>query len=148
MLGGVASRLKKVVLPLYSVQLRSHLDCRVQCWAPHCKRNLELLEVVHCSTKKMLKVLEHVLYEEKRWDIWAVYPGQVTNKTEPVSIFSMVPRGSRQKLKHIRGLLNMRKYFFTIQITKQWNKSPRETMESPFLKIFKSQLYMILGNLL
>ncbi|KFZ56520.1 hypothetical protein N321_07488, partial [Antrostomus carolinensis] len=50
------------------------------------------------------------------------------------------------KLKHRRLHLNIRKHFFTV--TKHWHKLPRECVESSSLKIFKSHLDMVPGNLL
>lgn len=45
-------------------------------------------------------------------------------------------KSNRQKFMHSKFHLNMR-YFFILWETKQWNRLPRETMESPSLEIFK-----------
>lgn len=39
---------------------------------------------------------------------------------------------------HRRFHLDMRKNFFTMQVTKRWNRLPRDAVESPSLKIFKN----------
>ncbi|KFQ82081.1 hypothetical protein N337_09685, partial [Phoenicopterus ruber ruber] len=44
------------------------------------------------------------------------------------------------KLKHRRFPLNIRKHFCTVRVTKQWQKLPREFVESPHLQILKSHL--------
>jgi len=42
--------------------------------------------------------------------------------------------------------MNIRKYLFTVRVTKHWHELPREVVESPSLEIFKSSLAMVLGN--
>ena len=58
--------------------MRPHLDYCVQFWAPKFKKDRDLLGV-HWRATKMIKGLEHFLYEERLSNV-SVQPGE--KKTE------------------------------------------------------------------
>lgn len=61
-----------------------------------------------------------------------------------VSSYKTMSNG--HKLEHRRFCPNIRKHFFTVQLTEQWHMFPREVVESPSLEILKNQLDVVLGN--
>lgn len=68
-----ASRPREVILHLCSVLVRLLLECCIPFWASWHKEDLDLLERVQYKATKMIKRLEHLLYEErlKNWDCLA-----------------------------------------------------------------------------
>lgn len=69
-----------------------------------------------------------------------------------VRLFSGVPgdrtRVSKHKPKHRRFCLKVRKHFFTVRWTEHWHRLLKEVVEALSLEIFKSQLDVVLSNLL
>jgi len=163
----VASSWREVLLPLYTALVRPHLDSCIHFWAHKFKKDEELMERVQLKAMKMIRGLEHLLYEERlrelglfslkktrlRRDLINAYKYlQGGCQEEGARLNSVVPsdrtRGNGHKQKHRKFPLNMRKNFITLRVTEHWNRLPREAVDSPSLEIFKTRLDNVLCSLL
>ncbi|PKU45853.1 hypothetical protein llap_3854 [Limosa lapponica baueri] len=162
----VASRLRDVILPLYSTLVRSHLEYCVQFWSSQHKKDMDLLEQVQRMAMKMIRGLEHLSNEDRLRElrsfslekrrfcgdlIGAFQCLKVAYRRDVEGLFTRAcsdrTRGNDFKLEKGRFGLDIRKKFFTLRVVKHWNRLPGEVVEAPSLEVFKIRLDGAMSNL-
>ena len=145
----MVSRLREVILHLYSALVGPHLEYCIQMSSPQCWRDVNLLKHVQRKSTKIIQGMEHLPYEdtlrdlglfsvEKRslqGDLIAAFQYHSGGQKKKEDRFSTrdcceTTRGNGFRLKEGRIRLNIRKIFFT-RVVRHWNRLPIDVVDAP-----------------
>ncbi|PKU47005.1 hypothetical protein llap_2719 [Limosa lapponica baueri] len=162
----MASRLREVILPLYSSLVRPHLEYCIQLWSPQHRKDMDLLELVQQRAMKMIRRLEHLSCEDRLRDLrlsslekrrlqgdlitaFQYLKGAYRRDGEGLFLGECSDRMRRNstELKEGRFRLDIRKKLFIVRVMRHWNRLPREVVDAPSLEVFKARLDGALSNL-
>ena len=151
---------KEVLLGLYKQYVRPHLEFAVQSWSPWAEGDKDLLEAVQRRMVRMITGLKAESYSDKLKELglttleerrhradMALVNSVLSGRTnvEKESWFDMAASGPRNtratadplnvRVQH--GRLEVRKNFFTVRVTDQWNKVPSQVKQMRTANSFK-----------
>ncbi|KAK4819139.1 hypothetical protein QYF61_025606 [Mycteria americana] len=118
-----------------------------QFWAPHYKRDIEVMERVQRRATKLVKGLEQKSYEERLRDLGLFSLEKRRLRGDLIALYNCLRGGGREVGSVSSPRLDIRKFFFTERLIKHWTRLPREVVESPSLEVFKGRLDEVLRDM-
>ena len=137
----VASKAREVILPLYSVLARPHLEYCIQTWSPQYRRDVDLLECTEGRATKMIQGMKHLSYEDRLRKLVLFSLGKRRLWDDLTVVFQYLKDGLQErrwqtfsgvccdrtrengfKFKEGWFRLDVRKESFTVSVVKHWNR--------------------------
>ena len=154
----VASRDPYVLLPLYKVHVKPHLEYCVQAWCPSLIKDKTLLEKVQRCFTRMFPSLRLMPYEKRlrELDLFSLERRRLRgNLIETFKILKGLVgtgehlfnlcrntslRGHSLKLEKMRASTSIRANFFSFRVVNAWNKLPQGVITVNTINDFKMKL--------
>jgi len=135
--------------------LRPHLEYCVQSWGPQHRKDTELLERIQRRGTATVRGLEHLSYGDRQREL-GLFSLQGSGETslqlsstqrgpkgklgtDSARVYSDRGTSNGFKLKECGFRLYIMKKIFTVRVVRHWNRMPRQAVDAPSLKVFKTR---------
>lgn len=154
----MASREPEVLLPMYKVFVRPHLEYCVQAWSPYLVKDKQTLERVQRRFTKLFVKIRKMEYSDRlrsldlfslerrrmRGDLIETFKILKGLTDSGKHLFSLngntALRGHEMKLAKPQASNNARAHFFSCRVVNAWNKLPSEVVATTTVTNFKNLL--------
>ena len=166
LLRSISHKIPNILTPLFKSLVRPILEYGNAVWAPHKRKNIDLLEKVQRSFTKRMFSLSGLSYTQRlerlglpslefrriRGDLIETYKllqeiyDPLTTKELLNVNNSSTTRGHNFKLLKNAPRLNTYKYFFTNRVTNLWNQLPSHIVNASSVNCFKNKIDRLLHS--
>ena len=154
----MVSRDPDILVPLYKVYVRPHLEYCVQAWSPHLEKDRKVLEAVQRRFTRSFPQLRDLTYKDRlkrlnlfslqrrrqRGDLIETFKclNNITDTGKPLFSISrqVTLRGHSLKLEKHRSRIDLRANFLANRVVNGWNKLPEGVVQSTNVTSFKHAL--------
>ena len=162
---GMEYKSREVMLQLYRVLVRPHLEYCVQFWSPYLRKDVLALEGVQRRFTRLIPEMRGLAYEERlsrlglyslefrrlRGDLIETYKiMKGLDRVEAARLFPLTTetrtRGHSLKIRGNQFRTELRRNNFSQRVVNLWNSLPNKAVEATSLNVFKSQIDRFLTN--
>ena len=162
---GMEYKNREVLLQLYRVLVRPHLEYCVQFWCPYLRKDILALEAVQRRFTRLIPGMGGLMYDQRlrrlglyslefrrmRGDLIETY--KIVKGLDRVDAGRMFPmmgetgtKGHNLKIRGCRSRTEMRRNFFTQRVVGLWNLLPQRAVEATTLNKFKMEIDIFLDK--